>query len=146
MKQNKSFWNGYIAHMLAEQFSLWDVKHQWSLKIDNILHLFHAEIIQNSRNFNKYATPLYELKEEAESKLNGESSFQSIEKLLIEWCNHMINVLSMGEKIALQLGKKIRYGVIDYNEGIWDLEQEIAMANQYILMMRDVKGKEEVKD
>jgi hypothetical protein len=146
MKQNKDFWNGYIAHKLAEQFSFWDGHHEWSRKIDKILHLYHAEIIQLCRNFNKYATPLYELKEEAESKLNGESSFQSIEKLLIQWCNHMINVLSMGEKIALKLGKKIRYGLIDYNEAIWDLEQEIARAYQYIMMMRIDKLKEDVKD
>jgi len=146
MKQNKDFWNGYISNMLKEQFSFWDGKHEWIMKLDNILHLFHAKIIQNSRNFNKYAAPLYELKEEEKSKLNGDSSFKSNERLLIQWCNHMINVLSMGEKIALKLGKKIRYGLIDYNDGIWDLEQEIAFANQYIWMMRIDKRNEDVKD
>lgn len=148
MKQNKDFWNGYIACRFSKQFAFKNHKNVWSDKIDNILHRYHAKIIQIPKNFQEYTAPLRDLKQEAENKITDQtiSTIHSIDKLLIEWCKHFLNVLSLGNDIAVRANEKFEDGLISYINGIFTIEQEIEMAYQYILMMRIDKPKEDVKD
>lgn len=149
MKKNKDFWNGYIASELKNQFCNGYNRNEWTTEINNILHLYHAEIIQIPENFDEYSAPLHELKKEAESRITSTSTIHSSEKLLIEWCKHILNVLSLGDEIAILAKDKFEDGLIGYENGIRYIEQEIHWAKEYfmlmgILMENNMSEKEEI--